>query len=364
MSFELIKLTSPGIRKLEPYQPGKPIEELEREYGIDNIIKLASNENPGGPSPHVVSLLNNELKRIHLYPDSSGYELKQALTQHWQVEPNRITLGNGSDNLLSLAVQAFVEPGCDVIISEYAFSTYAIITQAMRANPKIIPADNWAHDLDAMAKAITDKTKLVFIGNPNNPTGTWLSHQQLNQFLSNIPGNIIVVLDEAYYEYVDHADYPDALALQQNYPNLIITRTFSKIYGLAGMRVGYAITHPTVADILNRVRLPFNVSSLALKAATTALYDIDYVNCSRKLNQQGKAQLEQALQKMGLSYIPSAGNFITIDVTQPAIPVYQALLAKGIIVRPLLPYDMPHHLRITIGLPEQNERLIAALQQI
>lgn len=353
-----------SIRQLQPYQPGKPIDELQRELGIEPVIKLASNENPLGASPEAIIAAQKAMQGIHLYPDGSGYQLKQALAQRFNILPSQITLGNGSDNVLSLIAQAFVQPQHDIVISQYAYSTFAIIASAVGANVITVPAKNWAHDLSHITQSLTANTQLIFLANPNNPTGTWFSASELVKLLEAVPAHVLVVSDEAYSEYIEDADYPDTIKLQQKYPNLIVTHTFSKIYALAGLRVGYAISHPDIADMLNRIRLPFNVSTPALAAAVAALHDHQHFQKSLELNRRGKAQLTAAFTRLNLDYIPSIGNFIAVDVGRDAKEVYQALLRQGVIVRPLDPYNMPNHLRITIGLSEQNEFFIRALTKV
>jgi len=361
MDNTFISLANPNIRNLAPYQPGKPIEELERELGINQIIKLASNENPLGPGREALAAAQESLKSSADYPDGSGYLLKDALASKLDVDTSCITLGNGSDSLFGLLAQAFLKPGGEAIISEYAFASYYIATMANHGKPIIVPANNWGHDLTAMQNAISSNTQLIFIANPNNPTGTYVTKDALTSFLENIPQSILVVLDEAYFEYVQQDDYPNGIAFQRQYPNVITTRTFSKIHGLAGLRVGYAISDPEIANILNRVRPPFNVNSPALVAAAAALDDQEHVENSLQNNLHGYQQLTAAFTEMELSYLPSVGNFITVDMGQDATATFNDLLHKGIIVRPLLPYKMPNHLRITIGTEEQNERLIGAV---
>ncbi len=358
-----IELAAPGVQGLQPYQPGKPIEELEREYGIKNAIKLASNENPLGTSPLVLEAVQTHLKDIARYPDGNGFTLKKALAQKHGVDMDMITLGNGSNDVLELIARAFVTPAQAVIFSEHAFAVYPLVTQAIGATAIITPAKNWGHDLTAMQMAINEKTRLIFIANPNNPTGTWLDKSNLKAFLDVVPPPVLVVVDEAYFEYAtENSNYPNSLEWLPNYPNLIVTRTFSKAYGLAGLRVGYSISHPDVANLLNRVRQPFNVNSIALAAATAALEDTEYLNKSLALNRAGLQQLTKAFEKMGLAYIPSLGNFLAVEV---GAGTYENLLRKGVIVRPIGGgYGMPQHLRVTVGLPEENEAFIRALGKI
>lgn len=355
-----------GVGGLQPYQPGKPIDELARELGLDpaGIIKLASNENPLGPSQKALAAVEATLAELCRYPDGNGFQLKQKLAQRFGVQINQITLGNGSNDVLELIARAYADTHTAVVYAQYAFAVYAIVTQAIGARHIQVPAQDWGHDLPAMAAAITPDTKLVFIANPNNPTGTAVDHATLAAFMAQVPANVLVVLDEAYCEYIDRPDFPDSLALARACPNLIITRTFSKAWGLAALRVGFAISSPQVADALNRVRQPFNVNALALSAATAVLDDQAYVDASRQLNQAGMQQLEAGFSKLGLSWIPSSGNFIAVDMGRSAAGIYQALLEKGVIVRPLGAYGMPRHLRISIGLASENARLLDALAAV
>lgn len=365
MMNELLAQAHAGIKALQPYQAGKPLEELERELGIKGSIKLASNENPLGPNPKVMQAVQQALSQVHLYPDANGFYLKQALANRLGVGAESFVLGNGSNDVLDLIARVFALPGSEVIMSQYAFLVYPIVTQAVGAQAVVVPAVNYGHDLDALLAAITDKTRLIFIANPNNPTGTYLSATSLYQFLKQVPANIAVVLDEAYYEYAcfELDDYPQALPWLNEFPNLILCRTFSKAYGLAALRVGYAIAQPVIADLLNRVRQPFNVNSLALIAAVTAWQDPEYLQQSLVLNAQGKTQLQQGLLKLGLQPIRSAGNFICVDLKRPAMPVYQALLQQGVITRPVANYGLSDFLRISIGLATENARCLAALEQ-
>lgn len=355
------EIANAGIRHLQPYQPGKPRDEVARELGLHQIDKLASNENMLGPSPKALAAIQSVLADCHYYPDAGAYELRKALANKYHIEPERIILGNGSDNILSLIVRCFAKPNDEILYSEYGFATYAIIAKAHHAIPRAIKSRDYCHDLRAMAKAVTDKTAVIFIANPNNPTGTFNTHHEVRELLDTVPTNVLVVLDEAYYEYMQESDYADSLSLQAEFPNLITTRTFSKAYGLAGLRVGYGICHPEICDLLNRVRLPFNVNSVAQAAAIAALEDATHLQNSLRMNQQGRQQLLAGLADLEINSIPSVANFITIDVGQAAQPIYQALLQAGIIVRPLLPYNMPNHLRITIGTAAQNQRLLQAL---
>ena len=361
MSHSIRGLATPGVRALQPYQPGKPLSELEREYGIRDAIKLASNENPLGPSPLGLAAARAALTEVELYPDSHGFELKRALSARLGVGADQLVLGNGSNEILQLMARTFLNPGDEVVVAQYAFAIFT--TEAVGAGGHVVtvPARDWGADLPAMREAVTDRTRLVFIANPNNPTGTWHKADELHAFLSSLPSHVLVVLDEAYCEYVDHPQYPDGIAWLAEFPNLLVSRTFSKIYGLAGLRLGYGVASVEMADLLNRLREPFTVNNLALAAGAAALDDAEHVRRSRELNIAGLTSLADACQRLGLDFIPSVGNFISVDVGRPAGPVFEALLREGIIVRPLAPYGMPRHLRITIGTPAQMERLLAAL---
>jgi histidinol-phosphate aminotransferase len=363
------KYATAGVLGLHPYQPGKPIEELEREYGVSNIIKLASNENPLGPSPKALEAMRGELEDVWLYPDGNGFELKQKLATKHGVGMNQITLGNGSSDVLEFIVRVFVSPEHEVLFSEHSFALYPILTQAVGGRAVAAPAKAWGHDLEAMQARITERTRVIFIANPNNPTGTWLGGAELEAFIQAVPEHVLVVVDEAYFDYAidpatGAADYPDTSAWVARYPNLMVARTFSKSYGLAGLRVGYAVSHPQVADLMNRVRPPFNVNSVALAAAAAALDDAEHLRRSVQLNAEGLVQLTDGFKSMGLDYIPSVGNFISVDVGRPAAPLYEALLHEAVIVRPVANYGMPNYLRVTVGTREENARFLQALQNV
>jgi len=360
------KLAVDGVKGLKSYQPGKPVEELEREYGVSNIIKLASNENPLGPVPGLFKAIGNEFDEISRYPDDSGYQLKELLSAKHGVGSKQIILGNGSCNVLELIIRAFVAPQEEVVMSQYAFAMYAILAQAAGAKLNIVDAVSWGHDLDAMRAQVTDKTKLVFIANPNNPTGTWLQEQALDAFMQSIPPNVLVVIDEAYYEYASYAEmgianYPNTIPWVAKFPNLIVTRTFSKAYGLAGLRIGYGLAHPDVSDLMNRIRQPFNVNSLAIAAAKQVLKDQAHLNKGLKMNAEGLKQLNSGLQALGYEVVPSAGNFVFVDLKQDVKSVNEYLLRNGIIIRLV---GLATHLRISVGLPEENQRLLDALKSM
>lgn len=357
-------LARPAIRALQPYQPGKPVSELQRELGISEIIKLASNENPLGPSARALAAAQAALSELTRYPDGSGFALKAALAERHAVDLDRITLGSGSSELLELIARVLLSADDEVIHSQHAFLLYPLITQIAGGRSVVVPAQDWGHDLDAMAAAVGERTKLIYIANPNNPTGTWVGRAALQRFLDQVPSRVVVVLDEAYYEYAAAADvdYPsDTIDWIDRYPNLMVTRTFSKGFGLAALRVGYAICQPALADLLNRVRPPFNVTSVGLAAAAAVLEDSDYLQRSIAINRDGLAQLFTGFAQLGLPAIRSIGNFIAVDMGQPAAPLYQQLLQAGVIVRPIAGYEMPHHLRVSVGLPAENARLLTAL---
>ncbi len=357
-------MAATGVANLNPYVPGKPISELERELGISNPIKLASNENPLGCSPKAIAAINSELREVARYPDGGGYELRNALATKHGIDASCITLGNGSNDVLDMIARVFLRPGRESLFSQHAFAVYPIASQAVGAELKIAPAKDYGHDLDAMSGMISERTGVIWIANPNNPTGNWLGSAELRSFTQAVPENVILVVDEAYIEYVEQDDYPDASGWLQDFPNLIVTRTFSKAYGLASLRVGYALSHPDVADLLNRVRQPFNVNSMALAAARAALDDGDFIRRAVEVNRTGMSQLHKGFDAMGLEYIPSAGNFITVDVARPGPEVDQALLREGCIARPVANYGLPNHLRVTVGLAEENERFLAALKKV
>lgn len=368
MTFAADTLAAPSVRAIAPYLPGKPLEELEREYGISNSIKLASNENPLGPGPKAVAAMQKAAQEVGLYPDGGGFGLKQALAKKYGCPMECITLGNGSNDVLVLLAEAFLTPGTEAVYSQYAFAVYPIAVQATGATARVAPANSvnhampLGHDLDAMLRLVNERTRLVFIANPNNPTGTWLSAEALRDFMTRVPQQTLVVVDEAYIEYVDDPAFPDASRWLSEFTNLVVVRTFSKAYGLAGLRVGYALSHPSVAGMLNRVRQPFNVNLVALAAATAALDDDEHLEKTLTNNRTGLAQLRAGFDSLGVKHLPSAGNFVLIDCGRPAGPIYEAMLRQGVIVRPVANYQLPDHLRTTIGTQAQNERMLSALK--
>ncbi len=359
-----------GVRTLQPYAPGKPIDELEREYGVSNIIKLASNENPLGSSPLALAACQAAVRELQLYPDGNGFALKQALADKYHVDSSCITLGNGSNDILEFVARVFLSPGANAVFSRHAFAVYPLVCQAVGADLNVAAANAvddvmpYGHNLENMRAQVNAQTRVIFIANPNNPTGTWLDASSLESFIRDIPETVIIVLDEAYVEYVTEKEYPKSLSWLQKYPNLVITRTFSKVYGLAGLRIGYSLSHPDVADLLNRVRQPFNTNTLAQVAAEAALADQAHIERSVTANSDGMQQISTAFKLMGVEFIPSVGNFISFRTALPEQQVYQALLQEGIIIRPIGNYDLPGYLRVTIGSHEQNERFLQALMNI
>ena len=358
------------IKQLQPYLPGKPVEELERELGIGQAIKLASNENPLGCPDGVRQALDRVATQIELYPDANAYYLKQALAAKLGVGENQLTIGNGSNDVLDLIARSFLDASAEAVVAQYAFMVYAMVAQACGARVEVATAlgaeqaQAYGHDLEAMLALIGDRTRVVFIANPNNPTGTWIDREQLRQFVEKVPQHVAIVVDEAYFEYVDLADYPDSIEWLARFPNLVVTRTFSKIYGLAGLRIGYAVASAELTDLFNRVRQPFNGNAFALAAARAALDDDAFVARSREVNRAGLVQLREYCDRKGLDYIPSVGNFLTVKFGENSQAIYAELLQRGVIVRPIANYDLPEHLRITVGTSAQLQRLFDALDAI
>ncbi|WP_311971235.1 histidinol-phosphate transaminase [Pseudomonas baltica] len=363
---DFLALAQSSVQQLSPYIPGKPVDELARELNLDpaKIVKLASNENPLGASPKALAAIAAELAELTRYPDGNGYNLKVKLAERAKVGIDQVTLGNGSNDILELVARAYLAPGVNAVFSQHAFAVYPIVTQAVGAEARVVPAKEWGHDLPAMLAAIDANTRVVFIANPNNPTGTWFGPQALSDFLAAVPAHVLVVLDEAYIEYASGSELPDGLDYLTAHDNLLVSRTFSKAYGLAALRVGYGISSAVIADVLNRIRQPFNVNSLALAAACAALDDVDYLAHSRSLNNAGLLQLQDGLLALGLGWIPSKGNFLAVDMGQDAAPINQALLREGVIVRPVANYGMPRHLRVTVGTAAENSRFLEALGKV
>jgi histidinol-phosphate aminotransferase len=356
------------VRAIAPYQAGKPIAEVAREFGLDeaSIVKLASNENPFGVPESSQRAMVAAVADLGRYPDANGFDLKAALSRRYDVPADWITLGNGSNDILEIAAHAFVQAGQSVVYSQYSFAVYALATQGLGARAIVVPAKAYGHDLDAMAEAIGDDTRLVFIANPNNPTGTFIPPAEIEAFLARVPAHVVVVLDEAYNEFLAPEQQFESTEWVRKYPNLMVSRTFSKAYGLAGLRVGFAIAQPALTDLMNRIRQPFNVNSLAQAAAIAALDDKEFLEQGAKNNAAGYQQFVEAFGELGLEYVPSYGNFVLVrvgDDNEAGARVNLALLKQGVIVRPVGNYGLPQWLRISIGLPQENAVFIAALKK-
>ena len=362
--FDIARLAPENVRRIAPYVPGKPIAETARELGIPeaDILKMASNENPLGPSPKAVAAIRAALGELHYYPDGSGFDLKQVLSRRLACRPENIVLGNGSNDVLELSARAFLRPSESAVYSRHAFMVYPLVVQAIGARGIEVPARDYGTDLEATLRAIEADTKMVFLANPNNPTGTFTPWDEMERFVERVPRRVLVVLDEAYGEYLPDELVSPTPRWLARFPNLVVSRTLSKAFGLAGLRVGYGLAHPDVAEVMNRVRQPFNVNHLAMVAACAALEDHEFIAKSRAVNAAGLRQLAAGFERMGLGYIPSLGNFITVHVGA-AEHVYKSLLSEGVIVRPLAGYGMPEHLRVTVGLPEHNARFLDALER-
>ncbi|MCY4043475.1 MAG: histidinol-phosphate transaminase [Cellvibrionales bacterium] len=364
MSCDFTALAKSGIQTLKPYVPGKPEAELARELGISDIVKLASNENPLGISPKALEAIQAEQINLTRYPDGSHFLLQQKLAAHLDIKANQLVFGNGSNDVLDLIGHCFLTPDVSAVFSEHAFIVYPLMVKAQGAEAIVVPAKDYGHDLDAMANAIKPNTRIIFVANPNNPTGTYHSIDAIEAFLSRVREDVLVVLDEAYIEYQPEAISKQSIELLARYSNLIITRTFSKAYGLAGLRVGYGIASESIIGVMQKARAPFNVNSLAQAAAIAVLDDADYLRRTIACNQQGMQQLSDGLLALGFSIIPSKGNFITFDTGTDAMSVYQALLHEGVILRPVGVYGLPNHLRVTIGTDEENTRFLDALKKV
>lgn len=356
----MINLIAENIRSLIPYSSGKPIEELERELGIKGSIKLASNENPLGPSRKAIDAIRGALGNLHRYPDGGGYYLREALSERHKIEPGQIILGNGSNEVIEIFVRTFLRAGDEAIMASPTFVVYPMIVQAAYGKNIIVPLKEGRHDLDEMVMRVTDKARMVFIANPNNPTGTINTKVEFDSMMKGIPNNVLVVVDEAYYEYVTSQDYPDTMRYLREGRNIIILRTFSKIYGLAGVRMGYGITKKEFVEEMNKVRQPFNTNSLAQIGALAALSDYGHVEEGKRVNEEGKRYLYKELDNMGVKYLPTEANFIYMEVEGDAFRLYESLLREGVIVRPI----GQRNLRVTIGLPEENKRFIDTFREV
>ena len=350
----------PDIRSLSPYVPGKPIDELQRELGLTRVIKLASNENPLGPSPRALAALSGAQDMLHRYPDGGGYQLRQTIADRWKVGREQVILGNGSDEILGLLARTFLTPGDEAIMADHTFVIYKMEVTAVHGKPVVVPLVDWTYDLESMVRVVTPRTRLLFLCNPNNPTGTMVSAEAVDRLMAKVPEDVIVVFDEAYFEYVRNSEFPDAMAYVKQGRNAIVLRTFSKIYGLAGLRIGYGISTTEIIDFLNRVRPPFNANSLAQRAALAALGDDEHVAKSRAVNTAGMEQMEQGLRALGVIPIPSETNFLYFDAKRDGRLVFEALLRAGIIVR----HIDGTMLRVTIGQPDENAAFLQAFRKV
>ena len=357
-------LARPAIRDLIPYEPGKPIEEVKRELGLREVIKLASNENALGPSPRAVSAIQESASRVHLYPEGGGIELRRKIARKLGLEAENIILGNGSDEIIRMIVETFLNPGERVVVGDPAFIIYQLAARLMDGVCVRVPLKNFTHDLASMRKKINENTKLVFISNPNNPTGTMVEEREVREFMKDIPPHVLVIFDEAYYEYIEEPNFPDTLSLVQEGKRVVILRTFSKIYGLAGLRIGYGISLPEIIHALNRVRQPFNTNVLAQKAAIAALEDEEHLIRSREMVRKGKEYLYGELERLGLEYIPSVTNFILINTGIEGREIFERLLLRGVIVRPMEGYGLSSYIRVTVGKKEENRKFILALEEV
>ena len=352
--MDLEKIVNKGINELSPYEPGKPIEDLERELGIQNAIKLASNENPVGPSPRVLQMIDKVLKDTHRYPDGNATKLKEIISRKFKVNASQVTIGNGSNDIIEFIARTFLSTDDSAIYSEHAFAVYPLVVKAVGAEGIEVPAKNYSHDLQAILKAIKNNTKIIFIANPNNPTGSFIESTELLDFLNKVPENIIVLLDQAYFDYSSYEDNDVDFQILNDFPNLVMSRSFSKAYGLAGFRIGYSVSSEGLANYLNRVRQPFNANSLALFAAEQALEDVEFMNKCLELNLEQKEVLYKGLETLGFHCLPSKGNFLSFDCREDSTKLFNKLLNQGVIVRTLGVYKMPSFLRVSVGLPEEN----------
>ena len=357
-------LAKPGIQSISPYQGGRPVEEVQRDLGLTDVIKLASNENPLGPSKRAVDAVVEAAASVHFYPDGNSYYLRNAVADFHGVAPDQLLFGNGSSDVLQILGETYIAPGDHIVFPEQSFVVYSLISAIFDARTTTPPLVDDRYDLAALAAAVTDETKLVFVANPNNPTGTYVTKRELDAFFAAIPESPLVVLDEAYFEYVDRDEYPDGLDYVRAGRNVIVTRTFSKAYGLAGLRVGYGVASPDVVEMMNRARPPFNVNSLAQVAALAALEDATHVERSRDLNAAGMAYLTASVSSLGLTYVPSVANFLLVHLARDGRQVTEALSRRGVIVRPMAAYSYPQSVRVTVGTAVQNERFIAALVEV
>jgi histidinol-phosphate aminotransferase len=361
--MDIKKLVRPNIRDLRPYEPGKPIEEVQRELGLEKVIKMASNENPLGPSPLAIKAIGENLNRMNFYPDGGGYYLKRKLSSFLDVDENQIILGNGSDEIIRMVVETFLNAGEEAVIAEQSFVIYQMAVRIVNGESRLVKLKDYRYDLASMAEAVGRKTKLVFVANPNNPTGTMVSAAEVESFMKKVPEDVIVVFDEAYFEYIERGDFPKTIDYIRDGRAIVCLRTFSKIYGLAGLRIGYGISQPEIISGMNRVRQPFNVNSVAQTAAIAALDDEEHVGKSRELNCRGRDFLYRELGKRDIRYIPSEANFILVEVGD-GTGIARALLKEGVIVRDMFCYDLPGFIRVTVGLESENKNFIKKLQNV
>lgn len=361
---DLKSVAKKTVFTIKPYVPGRPIDEVKREFGLKEVIKLASNENPFSPSPKVIKAINAAVLQINRYPDGHCFLLREALSRHLSIKSNQLVFGNGSDELIVMAVRLFVKEGDEVINAKPSFLIYDIASKIAGAKIRSIPLKDFHYDLDGMKSAITDKTRIIFLGNPDNPAGTYLKQKDVEKFLKGIPEDILIFMDEAYYEYVTAKDYVDSIKLLKTHKNLIVTRTFSKMYGLAGLRIGYGIAHPDLCDLFNRIREPFNINSIAQAAATACLKDkVYYRNVAKKINTQ-REFLYDRFNQLKINFQPSSTNFILVDVAQDASDVAKKLMQNGVIVRDMSPWGMGQFIRVTVGTKEENRKFIEVLEKV
>jgi len=361
--MKIVEQVPDYIRTLIPYEPGRPIEEVEREYGVSNSIKLASNENPLGPSPKALAAIREKLEQLHLYPDGDCFYLKRGMAQKLGVAPENLIFGNGSNEIIELAVRTFMRPGDDAVMAEQAFVVYPLVVQAVGGNIKAVPLRKYTHDLAAIGDAVTRQTRVVFLANPNNPTGTIYRRDEWERFLGKVPPDLLLIVDEAYFEYVQDPAYPDSLRYHAADRAILTLRTFSKLYGLAGLRIGYGVGSKELIDMMQRVRQPFNVNAAAQWAALAALDDIDHVKRSLEVNRQGIEYLQTEFIRLGLQFVSSDANFILVRVGKGQA-VFKQLLRQGVIVRPMDGYRFPEHVRVTVGTMEENRKFVDALQRV
>ena len=361
--MKIVEQVPEYIRSLIPYEPGKPIEEVEREYGIARSVKLASNENPLGPSPKALAAMRDKIEQLHLYPDGDCFYLKQALAGKLGVKPDHLIFGNGSNEIIELAARTFLRPGDEAVMAEQAFVVYQLIVQAVGGRSRAVPLKDFTHDLEALGNALSPRTRMVFLANPNNPTGTIYRRDAWERFLAKVSSDVLLIVDEAYFEYVRDSEYPDSLRYHASRRPMLTLRTFSKLYGLAGLRIGYGVGTPELISLMQRVRQPFNVNAAAQWAALAALDDAEHVERSLEVNRRGIEYLEREFSRLGLEFVSTQANFILVRVGRGQ-EVFQGLLKQGVIVRPTVGYRFPEHVRVTVGTMEENQRFIGALKEV